>query len=79
MKHQKKRSTVAFNWISRKIADPSNAKEYYQSFKRKENTKSVKQSIFENPSIVDIKSIIIEHPKTPQKLSKTIILKRYPK
>ena len=41
---------------------------------------SVKQSkiiiyqpkTFENPNIVDIKSIIIEHPKTSHKLSKTI-------
>ena len=46
------------------------------------NTKSVKQSeiityldqpkTFENPSIVDIKQVITEHPETPHKLSKTI-------
>ena len=46
----------------------------------KKNIKSVKKSkiityqqkTFENPNIVDIKSIIIEHPKTPHKLCKTI-------
>ena len=46
---------------------------------REKNTKSVKQSkiithqpkTFVSPSIVDIKSVIIEHPKTLHKLSKT--------
>ena len=48
-------------------------------FKRKD-TKSVKQSkivaqqpkAFENPNIVDMKSVVKKHPKTPYKLSKTI-------
>ena len=47
-------------------------------FLRNKNTKSVKQSkitiqqpkTFENSNIVDVKSVIIEHPKT-HKLSKT--------
>ena len=68
------------NKLIKKIPDPRNAKEHYQSFVRKKNRKSVKQSdivtyqpkTFENPNIVDIKSIITEHPKTPHKLSKTI-------
>ena len=63
-----------------KLPDPRNAKEHYQSFIRKKNTKSVKQSkiitqhpkTFENPNIVDIKSVIIAHPITLHKLSKTI-------
>ena len=46
---------------------------------QKKNTKAVKQSeiiayqpnTFENPNIVDIKSIIKEHLKTSHKLSKT--------
>ena len=50
------------------------------TFKRKKKRKSVKQSeiityqpkTFENPSTVDIKSVIIEHPKSSHKLSKTI-------
>ena len=54
------------------ISDPRNAKEHYQSFIRKKNTRSVKQSeiiayqpkAFENPNIVDKKSVIIEHPET---------------
>ena len=54
-----------------KISDPRNAKKQYQSFIRKKNTKSVKQSkiityqskTIENPNIVDIKYIITEHPK----------------
>ena len=51
-----------------------------QSFITKENTKSVNQSkiinyqpkTFQNPNVVGIKSIIIEHPKTSHKWSKTI-------
>ena len=62
------------------MPDPRNAKEHYQSFIRKKNTKSVKQSeiityqpkTFENPNIADIKSVITKHPKTSHKLFKTI-------
>ena len=62
------------------IPDQRNAKEQYESFLRKKNKKSVKQSAiftyrpntFQNPNFVDIKLDIIEHPKTSQKLSKTI-------
>ena len=65
MKHQKKAETE-------KTPDPCNAREHYQSFIRKKCPKSVKQptiitqqrKLFENPNIVDIKSVIIEHPKT---------------
>ena len=54
-------------------------KKHYHSFIRKKNTKSVKQSkiityqtkTFENPNIVDIKSIITKHAKTSHILSKT--------
>ena len=64
------------NKLIEKIPDPRNAKEHYQSFIRKKNRKSVKQSeiityqpkTFENPSIVNIKSVIIQHPKTSYKL-----------
>ena len=50
------------------------------SYKEKNKTKPVKQQkiityqqkVFENPYIVDIKSVIIEHAKTLHKLSKTI-------
>ena len=56
-----------------------NAKKHYQSFIRKKNKKLVNQSkiityqpkTFEIPNIVDIKSVITEHPKTSYKLSKT--------
>ena len=49
-----------------KIPNPRNAKEHFQLFIRKKNTKSVKQSemityqskTFENSNIVDIKSVI---------------------
>ena len=68
------------NKLIEQIPDSFNAKEHYQSFIRKKNTKSVKQSkiitqkpkTFENPNIVDIKLVIIEHLKTSHKLSKTI-------
>ena len=50
------------------------------SLYQKKNTKLIKQAeiityqpkTFENPNIVDITSIITEHPKTSHKLSKTI-------
>ena len=44
MKCLKKRFIVACNQINRKILDPRNAKEHHQSFIRKKNTESVKQS-----------------------------------
>ena len=67
--------------LAEKITDLRNAEEHYQSFIRKKNTKSVKQSeiitqqpkTFKNPNIAYIKSVIIEHPKASHKLSKTII------
>ena len=68
------------NKLIEKISGPRNAKKHYQSFTKKKSTKSVKRSeiitykpkAFENPNIVDIKSIITEHPKTSHKLSKRI-------
>ena len=62
------------------IPDPRNAEEYYQSFIIKKIIKSIKQSeiinyqpkTFQNPNIVDIKSVITKHPQTSGKLSKTI-------
>ena len=68
------------NKLIEKIPDPRNAKEHYQSFIRKKNTKSVNQSevityqlkTFEKPNFVDIKSVITEHPIISHKLSKTI-------
>ena len=67
------------NKLIEKIPDPRNAEEHYQSFLRKKNRKSVKQSeiityqpkTFENQNIVDIKSVMTEHPKASHKLSKT--------
>ena len=63
-----------------KVPDPHNAKEHYQPFIRKKNTKSVKKSkiitqqpkTFENPNTVDIKLVIIEHPKALHNLSHNI-------
>ena len=54
-----------------KLPDSHNAKENYHSLIRKRNRKPVKLSeiitcqpnIFGNPNIVDIKSVITEHPK----------------
>ena len=62
------------------MPDPRNAEKHYQSFLRKKNSKSVKQSEiityqpkpFENPNIADIKSGVTEHPKTSRKLFKII-------
>ena len=68
------------NKLMKVIPDSRNAKEHYKSFLIKGNRKSVKQSeiitykpiTFQNENIVDIKSIITEHPKNSHKLSKTI-------
>ena len=80
MKRLKKKDLLLLaNKLIEKIPGPCNAKEHNQSFIRKKNTKSVKQSIiiiyqpktFENRNIADIKSIITEHLKNSHKLSKT--------
>ena len=68
--HLKKFLFLANKFIE-KIPDPHNTKEHYQSFLRKKNRKSIKQSeiityqpkMFENPNLVDIKAIITEHPQ----------------
>ena len=77
---KKKDLLLLSNKLIEKIPDPCNTKEQYQLFIRKNSRKSVKQSqiitcqpkTFENANIVDIKSVITEHPKTLQKLFKTI-------
>ena len=63
--------------LIKKVPDSRNTKEHYESFLRKKNKKSVKQSkiITYQPKtfdIVDIKSAVTEHPKTSHKLPKTI-------
>ena len=76
---KKKDLLLLVNKLMGKIPNPCNAKEHNLSFIIKKNTKSVKQSkvityqpkTFEDASIVDIKSVITEHPKTLRKLSKT--------
>ena len=58
--------------VTEKIPDFCNAKERYQWFLGKKNTKSVKQwkifaqspKRFENPNIVHIKTVTIKDPKT---------------
>ena len=58
----------------RKISDLCNTKEHYQSFTRKKNKISKQSKIitdppktFENPNIIDINSVTIEHPKISHK------------
>ena len=79
MKRLKKKDLLLLaNKLIEQIPDPRNAKKHYQSFMRKKNTKSVKQSkiityqpkTFEKPNIVDIKPITTEDPRTSHKLSK---------
>ena len=60
--------------LREKMPDPCNAKEYCQS---KVITHQPKW--FENPKILDIKSVIIEHPNTSHNLSKIVKLKNFPK
>ena len=74
MKRLKKRSGVACNQTNRKNTWFFYAKEHCQSFIRNKNTKSeiitYQPKTFESPNIVDIESVITEHPKTSHKLSK---------
>ena len=78
MKHLKKQDLLLLaNKLIENITDHHNAKEHYQSFIRKKNRKSVKQSeiiTYQPKSFgnVDIISVITEHPKTSHILSKTI-------
>ena len=76
----RKKDLVSFaSKLITKIPDPSNIKEYYQSLWRRVKQKKWLEIITRQPksleisNIVDIKSAIIEHPKTFHKLSKTII------
>ena len=54
------------------MPDPTNPKEYYQSYLKRKDAKVLKRSktitqqpkTLEIPNIVDIKSVLIEHPKT---------------
>ena len=58
----KKDLLLLANKLIEKITDPRNAKEHYQSFVKKKNTKSIKQSeiityqpkAFENANVVDM-------------------------
>ena len=81
MKHLTKKYLLSLaNKLIRNIPDPRDAKEHYQSFIIQKNRKSIKKSkiityqskTFQNPKIVDIKSVITEYPTTSHKLSKTI-------
>ena len=66
IKHQKKSNLHLFetNLTEKKIRNPSNAKEYYQSYLKRKNSKPVKPSRIitqqlkatENPNILNIKS-----------------------
>ena len=73
---KKKRFVLACGQINRKILDPRNAKEHYQSFIRKKNTKSetitYQPKTFEKPNIVDEKSVITEYPKRLHKLANNL-------
>ena len=68
------------NKLIETVLGPRNAKKYHESFLKKKNRKSIKQSeiityqpkTFQSPNIVDIKSVITEHIKTAHKLSETI-------
>ena len=78
MKHLKRKELLLLaNKLMQKVPDRRNAKDHDNSFLRKKNKKSVKQSEIityhtKNFDTVDRKSDIAEHPKTSHKLSKTI-------
>ena len=61
------------NKLTENMPDLCNAKEHYQSFMIKKITKSVKQSEIityqlKTFDLVDIKSVITEHPEASHKL-----------
>ena len=72
----KKGFAIVREQINKKIRDPRNAKEHYQSFIRKKNTKSetitYQPKTFEKPNIFDVKSVITEHPKCLHKLANNL-------
>ena len=80
MKHQEKKGLLSFaTKLIKKILNPSNTEEYLFEEKTQNLVKRSKitprqPKIKGNSNIVDIKSTIIEHPKTSHKLSKTIKL-----
>ena len=76
---KKKRFLLLANKFIEKMPNPGNGRELYQSFIRKKNTKSLKQSetitdqpkVFENSNSVNTESVITEHLKDSHKLCKT--------
>ena len=77
MKRLKRKDLLLFaHKLIGEVPNFRNAKQHYESYLRKQNRKSVKQSVIitYQPKIfdtVDIKSVITEHPKTSHKLCKT--------
>ena len=77
MKRLKRKDLLLFaHKLIGKVPNFRNSKQHYESYLRKQNRKSVKQSVIitYQPKIfgtVDIKSVITEHPKTSHKLCKT--------
>ena len=65
------------NKLREKVPDPCNAKQHYDSFLKKKNRKSIKQSdiityqpkTFQNPNMVDIKQATVEQPEVVGKPS----------
>ena len=80
MNIQIKRCIIIFTQVNKKISDPSNTKEYCESYLKRTSTELLKRSKIntqqpkkiENQKTVDIKSVFIEHPKTSRKLFKAI-------
>ena len=71
MKRWKRKDLLLLaNKLIKKVPNPRNAKEHYESFLGKKSSKSVKQSevITYQPKTFDI----TEYPKSSHKLSKTI-------
>ena len=73
LKKKKKDLLLLANKLTENMPDLCNAKEHYQSFMIKKITKSVKQSEIityqlKTFDLVDIKSVITEHPEASHKL-----------
>ena len=81
VKHQKKKVLLFLaSKLIKQIPDASNSKEHYQLFLKNKNKKSVKLSkvitqqpkLLKNSNIVGRKLVAIDHPKSSNKLFKTI-------
>ena len=70
MKHQNKKDLILFVIKLKERSDSSEG--YCKSYLKKKTQKTIEIKNYRKPNIVDIKSVIKEHPKNLHKLSRAI-------